>query len=121
MAAQKYNARVRHKRDTSANWTTNNPVLLDGEIIIVDTDAGAMRTKTGDGIKTYTQLPFDDEAVRSLIYERVSISQGVEFAGMILGIDSDGFIVPMPSPWDDLTWGKLKGFMTWGSLLSNNT
>ena len=33
-----YNARIRQKRDTSANWTAKDPILLDGEIIIVDTE-----------------------------------------------------------------------------------
>ena len=32
-----FNTRIRLKRDTSANWTNSNPVILDGEIIIVDT------------------------------------------------------------------------------------
>ena len=59
--------RIAHKRDTSANWTTNNPVLLYGEIILVDTADGELRMKVGDGVKTYTQLPFTDEALRSLI------------------------------------------------------
>lgn len=62
-----FDARIKLKRDTSANWTANNPVLLNGERIIVDTDAGEVRYKTGDGTKTYTQLPFDDEAVRNLV------------------------------------------------------
>lgn len=61
------NARVRHKRDTSSNWTTRNPVLLDGELIIVDTDSGETRFKIGDGVKTYTQLPFQDEIIRGMI------------------------------------------------------
>lgn len=61
------NARVRHKRDTSANWTSQNPVLLSGELIVVDTDSGEVRFKIGDGVKTYTQLPFQDEVVRGLI------------------------------------------------------
>ena len=37
MAQKTYDARVMHKRDASANWTSNDPVLLNGEIIIVDT------------------------------------------------------------------------------------
>lgn len=61
MAQKVINARHQLSRDTSANWTASDPVLLDGEIIIVDTDAGAVRYKTGDGIKKYSQLPFDDE------------------------------------------------------------
>lgn len=61
MATSTFNARVRMKRDTSANWTTNNPVLLDGEIIVVDTASGDVRFKVGDGTSRYTALPFLDE------------------------------------------------------------
>lgn len=60
-------ARIKQKRDTSANWEARNPVILNGEIILVDTNAGELRAKIGDGTKTYTQLPFSDEALRSLI------------------------------------------------------
>jgi len=67
MATKTFNTRVRHKRDSSSNWTTNNPVLLDGEIILVDTADGTLRFKVGDGVKTYTQLPFTDEPLRNLI------------------------------------------------------
>ena len=52
-----YNARIRQKRDTSANWTAKDPILLDGEIIIVDTASGSVRKKVGDGTKKYSQLP----------------------------------------------------------------
>lgn len=58
-----FNARIRQKRDTSANWTAKDPILLDGEIIIVDTASGSVRKKVGDGTKTYSQLPFDDEEI----------------------------------------------------------
>lgn len=67
MAEKTHRARIRQKRDTSANWTARNPVPLNGEIILVDTADGAVRTKIGDGVKTYTQLPFTDEALRSFI------------------------------------------------------
>ena len=58
---------TRQKRDTAANWTNHNPVLLNGELILVDTAEGQLRVKIGDGIKTYTQLPFMDEDLRTLI------------------------------------------------------
>lgn len=61
MAQKVINARHQLSRDTSANWTASDPVLLDGEIIIVDTDAGDVRYKVGDGTKKYSQLPFTDE------------------------------------------------------------
>ena len=63
------NTRIRQKRDTAANWTNNNPVLLNGELIVVETSTGAIRLKVGDGVKTFNQLPFLDEALRALITE----------------------------------------------------
>lgn len=59
--------RIQTRRDTSANWTEANPVLLAGEEILVDTGNGELRRKIGDGVKTYTQLPFTDEKLRSMI------------------------------------------------------
>lgn len=73
MPNKTFNARVQMKRDTSANWTSNNPVLLYGEIIIVDTDAGEIRYKVGNGTSTYTQLPFTDEAI---INKMLSVNGG---------------------------------------------
>lgn len=62
-----FNARIKSKRDTASNWETNNPVLLNGELIIVDTNAGDVRFKIGDGVKTYTQLPFQDESLYNVL------------------------------------------------------
>ena len=72
MATKTYNARVKNKRDTSANWTANDPVLLNGEVIIVDTAAGNVRYKVGDGSKKYSQLPFADEAIIASIPTKTS-------------------------------------------------
>ena len=73
MAQKNLNARISWKRDTSANWTSVNPVLLNGEIIIVDTAEGNIRFKIGDGSKTYTLFPFEDEAIRNLINGKSSV------------------------------------------------
>lgn len=67
MATKQFNSRIQWKKDTSANWTANNPVLLNGEIAIVVTNTGETRFKVGDGTSSYTALPFQDEAVRALI------------------------------------------------------
>jgi hypothetical protein len=67
MANKIFNTRVKNKRDTEANWKSKNPVLLDGEIIIVTTTSGDSRFKVGDGKKTYNQLPFQDQKTRDLI------------------------------------------------------
>ena len=70
------NARFRVKKDTAANWEKENPVLLDGEQIFVITAAGETRIKVGDGTKTYTQLPFTDEPIRTLISNKVDKEDG---------------------------------------------
>lgn len=62
-----FNTRIKNKRDTAANWETRDPVLLEGEIIIVTTNAGDIRFKIGDGVKTYTQLPFQDESLYNIL------------------------------------------------------
>nr|DAI00996.1 MAG TPA: hyaluronidase [Caudoviricetes sp.] len=72
MATKIFNTRTQHSRDTSANWTKYNPVLLDGEIVIVDTDAGEVRYKVGDGTKKYSQLPFSDESIKNSIPTKTS-------------------------------------------------
>ena len=65
MANKEIKTRIQNKRDTSANWTSKDPVLLNGELIIVDTVSGETRFKIGDGTKKYSQLPFQDEILRN--------------------------------------------------------
>ena len=83
MANKEFNARIRWKKDTSSNWTSNNPVLLDGEIAIVVTNANETRFKVGDGTSAYTELPFQDEPLRTLIAEKLDAPAGGS-AGQIL-------------------------------------
>ena len=74
MAENFLNTRIKIKKDTAANWEIKNPILLDGEQIFVITAAGETRVKVGDGTKTYTQLPFTDEPLRTLIGNKVNSS-----------------------------------------------
>lgn len=61
--AKTFNTRIQLKIDEENNWIAQDPVLLDGEMIIVTTDAGDVRMKIGDGTSTYTELPFTDEKI----------------------------------------------------------
>lgn len=85
MATKTFNARIANKRDTSANWTSNNPVLLNGEVIIVDTEAGQVRYKVGNGTSTYTQLPFTDESLITNINGKLSLSGGTMTGNIDMG------------------------------------
>ena len=59
--------RIKQRRDTVANWTNNNPVLLKGEIAIVEDTDGAIRFKVGDGSKTFSALAYTDEKLKAEI------------------------------------------------------
>lgn len=103
-----FKTRIRGKRDTSANWTAADPVLLYGEEITVDTESGEVRKKIGDGVSHYKQLPFTDEKLRTMIGEKVAISQGASNAGKVLGVLADGN-VGLVDQSGAKTWGSLAG------------
>lgn len=56
MATKTVNTRIRNKRDTHLNWEVNNPVILNGEIIIVDHETQGIKLKIGDGATQYSSL-----------------------------------------------------------------
>lgn len=90
------NTRVQSKRDTSSNWTQNNPVLLDGEVIVVDTNSGDVRFKVGNGTSTYTQLPFQDEPIYNQINTKLTTPSGTQ--GQFLGFTSDNVVGAVDAP-----------------------
>lgn len=66
MATKTFNTRICNKIDTYANWTKNDPVLLNGEIgiVVVPASTGAVQQepailiKIGDGTKKFSELEF---------------------------------------------------------------
>ncbi len=60
------NTRIKNKQDTFANWTSENPVLLEGElaIVVIPADSGEVAQepsilfKVGDGTSTFNALQF---------------------------------------------------------------
>lgn len=55
-------AKIQLRKDTSANWTANNPVLLSGEFALTTdvfyTGTDQMKIKVGDGVQTWTNLDY---------------------------------------------------------------
>lgn len=49
---------IQLRRDTEANWNSNNPILSQGEIGIVLDGANAYKFKVGDGIQTWSALSY---------------------------------------------------------------
>lgn len=58
-------AKIQLRRDTSANWATNNPILLAGEVAFTTdvfySGTDQQRFKIGDGIQTWSQLDYVPE------------------------------------------------------------
>ena len=53
------NTRIVIRNDSTTNWLTNeSAVLLKGEVGIEFLEDGKVKMKVGDGIKTWTQLPY---------------------------------------------------------------
>jgi len=52
---------IQQRRDTSANWVANNPVLAEGEMAI---ELDSRNIKFGNGVDPYLLLPyFNGESV----------------------------------------------------------
>lgn len=82
--------RIKQRRDTVANWTKNNPVLLKGEIAIVEDTDGAIRFKVGDGSKTFSALAYTDEKLKAEIATKGNKLAGAGSATLPVYIKSDG-------------------------------
>lgn len=48
---------IQIRRDTAANWTTNNPTPANGEFCI-SSDLSPVRLKIGDGVTDWASLPY---------------------------------------------------------------
>lgn len=66
------NGRVQLKYDTEANFTSENIVLLKGEAVFVEKLDGSIGFKTGDGVKTFTELPYVSGSEVGLTEEEVT-------------------------------------------------
>ena len=58
-------AKIQLRRDTAANWATNNPILAAGEVAFTSdvfySGTDQQRFKIGDGVQTWTQLDYVPE------------------------------------------------------------
>lgn len=74
MATKQAKVKIKGPYDTAANWSKSTKILLKGEKVYARVDSGSVRSKTGDGTKTFSQLPYDDEAIYQSLAGKVSVS-----------------------------------------------
>ena len=55
---KKQTLRICLRRDYESVWEENNPILLNGELIVSWQENGSGLFKLGDGVRKYTDLPF---------------------------------------------------------------
>lgn len=71
-------AKIQLRRDTSANWTSNNPILAAGEVAFTSdvfyTGTDQQRFKIGDGVQTWTQLDYVPEGGASAYPEHLYLT-----------------------------------------------
>ncbi len=99
------NTRIVLRNDTKENWTTTNPILMLGEMgIEIDT----RQIKVGDGISTWTQLPYygaDITIVLNSIQANLEAIERVESLVEALTIKVDTLVSPTtPEPTENLKW-----------------
>lgn len=85
MADRIYNARFTMIRKTKAEWNDIDPVLLTGEIAVVDNEDGRILLKVGDGETVFSDLPYvttksaEDKVDKDLSkYESANIEEGIQ-------------------------------------------
>ena len=74
--AKEYKARFKLRSDTAANWETEDPILLEGEIGL-ETDTGLF--KCGDGSSAWSSLSYN--RAEALAQDAGSLTQPVYFSG----------------------------------------
>ena len=52
------NVRIKNKIDSTSGWAANDIVLMQGEIGIERTESEGDKIKIGDGVSTFSQLPY---------------------------------------------------------------
>lgn len=94
MATQTLNTRIALKADTTENWGNSTLVLLKGEQAIEITESGSYKIKIGDGVKTFSELPYatmTPEEISALIgdgaVQSVTLASGTNNGTLKLTVD----------------------------------
>lgn len=96
MANTTFNTRIKLKFDTYNNWHTNNPVLLEGEMAIVEVLAStgqvpnepAYLLKVGDGVKNFDDLTWISGTAADVHAWAKAATKPIYQASEIQGLDA---------------------------------
>ena len=74
--SKELSVRIRNKIDTSANWATNNPVLLNGEIGI---ESDTNKIKVGNGTTNWNNLEYISGGTGTIVLLNGTPQDTIEF------------------------------------------
>lgn len=121
--------KIQNRKFTNEKWLELNPILLENEVIFVETESG-LKVKIGDGVSNYVDIPYADEstvneilllkevdkeikeeliAISEELNKKISAQFSADDSGKVLGINSSGEVVAVESITSDATWGQLAG------------
>lgn len=90
---------VQHRRGTATDWESSGIVPYDGEIIIEECEDGTFKTKIGDGVNTFPNLPYqnlDEEITELKNYVDGKVVDGLLYEENKLYLTLGGEIVSDP-------------------------
>ena len=90
---------VQHRRATYQKWEESGIVPCDGEIVIEECDNGTFKTKIGDGVHTFPDLPYqnmDDELYELKQYVDGKVVDGLAYENSKLYLTLNGEKVSDP-------------------------
>jgi len=95
---------IQLRRDTAANWTSEDPTLAAGEVGI-ETDASPIAFKIGNGSTVWTTLPYYASPTSG-----ASIEDAIAAASADTVVDADefGFRQVTGSLFKKITWANIK-------------
>jgi hypothetical protein len=85
-------SRLQNRRDTSANWTSNNPTLAAGEIGY-ETNTG--KFKIGDGTTAWTSLGYTQNGTITNVTAGTGLSGGGSSGSVTVSLDTtSAYVIP---------------------------
>lgn len=90
---------IQHRRSTTEGWAASGIVPYDGEIVIEECSDGTFKTKIGDGINKFVDLPYqnlDHELEELKKYVDGKVVDGLLYQNNLLYLTLGGEIVSEP-------------------------
>lgn len=114
-----FDTRIQQKSDTQVNFETNNPVLLQNELVIVKMTDGSIKFKIGDGVSSFNSLQYTDkyltDDIDNIYTELDSIP---DVSNLVSAVDVQGIEATIPPTFDGHT---IQDFVLKSNVVDNLT